>query len=141
MGVCVKNPNNAPAKRQNAAAPKEADQPELLRASSPAHPVLIKFRADDRREDHRRDVECDQRPVRTEPDPLQQSQQKYVRLEVDGRGAVARVWVAVGEVESLGEMLASVGDVIGQVILNEGRGNQSAPPCAKRGPRQRDEGG
>ena len=86
------------------------------------------------------EMEYDKRHVRTQADPLEQPQQKYIRLEVNGGRAKAGVGIAIGEVESLRKRLAAIGDVIWKVVLNESRGNQPVPPRAQCRPGQRNEG-
>src|SRR5580658_7032632 len=113
LHVCQKTEGRA-GERQHAPAPKEANESELLSGRVPSDPLLVKLRRHDGRKSHGSDMEGDQRQIRTEADRLQRAQQEYVGLKVNGRRAISRVRVAVGEVESLDEVLPPVGDIVRQ---------------------------
>ena len=62
-----------------------------------------------------------------------------MRLKVDGRCSVGRVGITVGQPETLIEMLARVGDVIRQVVLDESRRDHTLRPGGAKRVNQEEE--
>ncbi len=131
---------NGSRQRQHAAAPEEAHEPKLLRGGSPSDPFLIQLRRRNGSEGNRGQAKKNEGRIGAEADPLQHSQQKQMRLEIDGRRAVARVRVAVKEMEPVFEMLTRVGHIVGEIVGDEGRGDLAFRPRSRGGPDQRNPG-